>query len=157
MAMEMTDMKELILAGLRIMRGRIVALGDEGEIMVESDSEDLPLLCEFLRTSAGPLPELNPGDAVLYTLDEIATRGYVLGVIQKYRANEQEANGKTALLNPQQDFREIKFNAKEKIELRCGQSVLLMNKGGEIVVKGVRITSRASGPQKIKGATVQIN
>ncbi|MGH7496389.1 MAG: hypothetical protein ACREOO_28905 [bacterium] len=153
----MTDMKELTLAGLRIMRGRIIAIDDDGGIMVEGDSEALPLSCEFLRTSAGPLPGLNPGDAVLYALDEIATRGYVLGVIQKYRKNAQGANGSLALPDPQQDFREIKFNAKEKIELRCGQSVLLMNKDGKIVLKGTSITSRASGPQKIKGATVQIN
>jgi len=151
------ELTEMTLTGLQIRRGRIVALSNEGEIMVEGDSEGLPLPCEFLRTGAGALPELNPGDAVLYALDEIATRGYVLGVIQKYRENAQGTNGNLALPHPQQDFREIKFNAKEKIELRCGQSVLLLNKDGKIVVKGTSITSRASGPQKIKGATVQIN
>lgn len=151
------ELNERLLTSLQMKRGRIVAITDAGEIMVESDSEDLPLPCEFLRTSAGPLPELSPGDTVLYALDEIARRGYVLGVIRKYRASAPGENGKFAHLDTKEDFREIKFNATEKIELRCGQSSLLMNKDGKIVVKGSSITSRASGPQKIKGATVNIN
>lgn len=151
------EIAEMILTGLQIQRGRIVAFGDEGEIMVESDSEDLPLPCDFLQTNAGPLPELHHGDAVLYAMDESARRGYVLGVIQKYRASGQGANGKLSHSQTEQEIREIKFNAAEKIELRCGQSALLMNRDGKIVVKGTSITSRASGPQKIKGATVQIN
>ena len=151
------ELTEMILAGMQIRRGRIVALSNEGEIMVESGSEDLPLPCEFLRTSAGALPELHAGDKVLYAIDEIARRGYVLGVIQKYHASKQGANGKLSHSQTEQEIREIKFNATEKIELRCGRSVLLMNKDGKIVVKGSSITSRASGPQKIKGATVQIN
>lgn len=155
--METYALAETILSSLQIRRGRIVIINDDGEIMVECDTEELPLPCDFLQTSAGPLPELRPGDAVLYAMDEITLRGYVIGVIQKYRATEQGANGKVAHLNPGQDFREIKLNATEKIELRCGQSVLLMNKDGKIVVKGASITSRASGPQKIKGATVHIN
>ncbi len=155
--MEIDVMNEALLASLTIRRGRIVAVSADGEIQVESDAEDLPLCCEFLRTSAGPLPVLHSGDAVLYAADEIARRGYVLGVIQKYQVGGQAANGKLNHQNDEHEVRELKFNAAEKIEFRCGASTVTMNKNGKIVVRGRNITSRASEAQKIKGATVNIN
>lgn len=151
------EIAEMILTGLQIQRGRIVAISDDGEIMVESGSEDLPLPCEFLRTSAGPLPELRPGDAVLYAMDENARRGYVLGVIQKYHAGVQGTNGQLIHSQTEQAIREIKFNAAEKIELRCGKSSLSMDKDGKVVIKGSQLTSRASGLNRVKGAAVKIN
>lgn len=155
--MEVNPLSELVLTNLAIRHGRIAGISADGEIQVENDNDDLPVSCEFLRTSAGPLPELHPGDTVLYAMDELTMRGYVLGVIQKYHTNEQEFNGDFTHSETEQDIREIKFNATEKIELRCGESLLMMNQDGKIVVRGTSITTRASGPQKIKGATVQIN
>jgi hypothetical protein len=55
------------------------------------------------------------------------------------------------------DGRKIVFDAKEEIMLRCGRSSVILRKDGKIVVKGTQIVSRASGTQKIKGASVRIN
>jgi hypothetical protein len=147
----------LLSTSLKIGRGRIIALTAEGEIQVEYDSEGLPFSCEFLRTGANSPPDLNPGDVVLYAMDEMAMRGYVLGVIQKYLPQATEATDKLISANADQKVREIKINAEEKIELRCGNSALMMSKDGKIVIRGTNVTSRASATQKIKGATVQIN
>jgi Domain of unknown function (DUF6484) len=49
------------------------------------------------------------------------------------------------------------FDAEEEILLRCGKSSVSLRKDGKIVVKGTQIVSRASGTQKIKGASVKIN
>ncbi len=63
------------------------------------------------------------------------------------------AKPKDALL----DGRRIVLDANEEIELRCGRSSILLRKDGKIVVKGAEITSRASGTNKIRGASVKIN
>lgn len=154
---EIEAMSKALLAGMKIKRGRVVAICEDGVIQVESDAEGLPVSCEFLRTSSGLLPELHVGDAVLYVLEEAAMRGYVLGVIQKYGASAQTTNDKLRHSTNEQEVRELKFNAAEKIEFRCGESTLLMNKNGKIVMKGRNITSRAREAQKIKGATVNLN
>ena len=55
------------------------------------------------------------------------------------------------------DGKKIVFDAKEEIVLRCGKSSVTLKKDGKIVIKGTQITSRSSGTNKIKGASVSIN
>lgn len=155
--MEIDVVNELLVSNLKIRRSRVLRITPEGEIWVENYPEGLPIPCDFLKTSSSPPPHLNPEDLVLYAMDEIESRGYVLGVIKKYQANEDMANNQLTHPNIEQDLREIKFNAKERIELRCGKSSLTLNKDGKVVIKGVQVTSRAREVNKVKGAAVQIN
>jgi hypothetical protein len=55
------------------------------------------------------------------------------------------------------DGKKMVFDAKEEIVLRCGKSSVTLKKDGKIVVKGTRITNRASATNKIKGASVLVN
>lgn len=55
------------------------------------------------------------------------------------------------------DGKRLIFNAEMEIELRCGNSSLIMRKDGKVVIKGTQLTSRASRENKIKGAVVIIN
>jgi hypothetical protein len=55
------------------------------------------------------------------------------------------------------DGKKIVFDAKEEIVLRCGKSSVTLKKDGKIVILGAELVSRASGANKIKGATVKIN
>jgi hypothetical protein len=157
MFMKMVETKEMILAGMQIIRGRIITMTAEGEILVGNDLEGLSLSCDFLRTSDAPPPKLNPGDSVLYIVDEMRERGYVLGVIQKYLPEEEKSQNQLLSLDQMEPLRKIQFNAEEKIELRCGKSSLSMDREGKVIIKGDQLVSRASGVNKIKGAAVKIN
>ena len=55
------------------------------------------------------------------------------------------------------DGKRIYMEADEEIVLRCGKSSVVLRKSGEILIKGMKIVSRARGMHKVKGATVQIN
>ncbi len=55
------------------------------------------------------------------------------------------------------DGKTVVLDAKEEILLRCGGSSILLRKDGKIVLKGKEIVSRASGTNKIRGASVKIN
>lgn len=132
------------MAGMQIVRGRISAISPDGKIFVENEIDRSCLACDFLRTSAAPLPILTQGDLVLYIFDETLDRGYVLGLIQRYIPEEEVPH-------------HLKFYAKAKIELRCGKSSLTMDREGKVIIKGAQLVSRASGVNKIKGAAVKIN
>lgn len=63
------------------------------------------------------------------------------------RANEGfEVNGKR-----------LSFEGKEEVELRCGQASITLRADGQVIVMGTRLMSRATGSNKIRGATVLIN
>jgi hypothetical protein len=57
----------------------------------------------------------------------------------------------------QLDKRKLEFEASEEIRLTCGKSSLVLRRDGTVVVRGVKIVSRASESNKIRGATVSIN
>lgn len=55
------------------------------------------------------------------------------------------------------DGQTIRLEAKKEIALVCGKSSILLRRDGKIVVKGVEVVSRATGQNRIKGSSVQIN
>ena len=145
--------QELILAGLHLRRGRIEAFNEDGSIRVQDEAGGAAVSCDFLRTSAAPLPALHPGDPVLFVFEEERARGYVLGVVESYEPGREPTSSSLYT----DEVREVKINAEERIELRCGESSITMDKEGQVVVKGVKIVSRAKKANKIKGGTVLIN
>lgn len=149
--------EELVSLSMKIMRGHVVAITAKGEIIVEDDAEGIKLTCDFLRTSSAPPPRLNRNDAVVYVMDGNKMSGYIVGVIEKYQITQQETNGKFTIPDAKHEIRELKLNAEETIELRCGKSSITMNKEGKMIIKGTNLTSRASEVNKIKGGAVRIN
>ncbi len=55
------------------------------------------------------------------------------------------------------DGKQISFDAKEQIVLRCGKSSITLTKAGKILIRGAYLLSRSSGANRIKGGSVQIN
>jgi hypothetical protein len=55
------------------------------------------------------------------------------------------------------DAKTLSFEGREAIVLRCGQASITLRSDGQVIVKGTRLTSRASETNKVRGATVQIN
>jgi hypothetical protein len=139
--MDFDAVSGLVLGGLKVSRGRVTGISADGEIQVESAVDGSRLACDILKTSAGPSVELDAGDEVLYAVDEESGRGCVLGVIGRYEAVSER----------------LSLAAEEKIELRCGDSVLAMDRDGKVLIRGKKVTSHASETQRIKGGTVKIN
>ncbi|MEY4580511.1 MAG: hypothetical protein RL701_5214 [Pseudomonadota bacterium] len=55
------------------------------------------------------------------------------------------------------DGRQLVFSAQQQIVLRCGKSSVTLRRDGKVVVKGADLLSRSSGPNKIKGASIDLN
>jgi hypothetical protein len=60
-------------------------------------------------------------------------------------------------MSVQLDKRQIDLQASEEIRLTCGKSSLVMRRDGTVIVRGVRIVSRATESNKIRGGTVSVN
>jgi hypothetical protein len=55
------------------------------------------------------------------------------------------------------DAETIVLTSDKEIVLRCGDASITLRKDGRVVVRGAYVETRASGVNRIKGGTVQIN
>ena len=55
------------------------------------------------------------------------------------------------------DGKRLQFEASEEVVLKCGKGSITLHANGRVVIKGTELVSRASGANKIRGASVNIN
>ncbi len=55
------------------------------------------------------------------------------------------------------DGKRIVFDAEEEVVLRCGKASITLTKAGKVLIRGEYVLSRSSGPNKIKGGSIQLN
>ncbi len=55
------------------------------------------------------------------------------------------------------DGKRISLSAEEQIELRCGESSIVLTRAGKILIKGAYVLTRSTGVNRILGGSVQIN
>ena len=73
-------------------------------------------------------------------------------------ASEPSADGPSASpLSVRADGREVSIEAADRIELRCGEASLTLRRDGKVEIRGTHILSRSSGPNRVKGGSVDIN
>jgi hypothetical protein len=109
---------------------------------------------------------VTPGDVgrqVVLAFPGDPRRPVVLGVLQPNPVRAGEAP-QTAVAQPDSperqvrvDGRAVEIEAERELVLRCGKSSITLRAGGDIVVKGMKIVSRARTTNKIKGGNVLIN
>lgn len=51
----------------------------------------------------------------------------------------------------------VKITADERLELRCGKSVIIMEKDGHLTIRGTYLVSHASATNHIRGGSVNLN
>lgn len=132
----------------RAVLASVIELTEGADVGVVVPGEPpLRLRCDVLRTADAPTLTLSLGDRVLVLLpaDERG-RACVLGKVGVYE---------TPRPDPVPDA--LTIEAKDKVELRCGESALTMDAQGRVLLKGRDVVTRAKRSQKIRGGTVHIN
>jgi hypothetical protein len=51
----------------------------------------------------------------------------------------------------------VRIVGNERIELRCGKAVIIMEKDGRITIRGTYLTSHATAANRIRGGSVNLN
>jgi hypothetical protein len=55
------------------------------------------------------------------------------------------------------DGQHVRISADNRLELRCGKATILMEADGHITIRGGHITSHATGAQRIRGGSINLN
>lgn len=78
-----------------------------------------------------------------------ARRPVILGRLQR--------SGEPQALAVRADGDRLVLKADREIELRCGESSIVLTRAGKVLIKGNYVLSRSRGANRIKGAYVDIN
>jgi hypothetical protein len=150
------------VAGSAAVAGRIVGVDSSGRALVVVGSQfESPLIARSLiqldQAAVSDLSAL-PAVAVIFengdpSLPIIAGWLHERIVSSGSKAIPAQSIDETAVL----EAKRIVLRADVEFELLCGASSILLRRDGHVVIKGAQLVSRASGSNKIKGATVDIN
>lgn len=96
-----------------------------------------PLLDDLLCAPPGPTPSLPAGAPATGSAATTLSAGSPV---------EAKVDGKRVVLE-----------GKDEIVLKCGQASITLWRNGKVVIKGVQLEAQATGVNRIKGGSVQIN
>ena len=97
---------------------------------------------------------ITAGCTVLVAVDE---SGALPPIVLAPVADDAPSAAADDAMTVSRDKERLVLEADREIELRCGKSSITLTREGKVILKGVNIVSRASGTNKIKGASVNIN
>ena len=78
----------------------------------------------------------------------------VIGVVRERAEGPRDTAGHVEF---DVDGRRLIVSGKQQIVLRCGKASITLTREGKILMSGTHIVTRASGVNRIKGGSVQIN
>jgi hypothetical protein len=146
--------------------GRLAGTDATGRPLVRLDEHDpvaSPAL--VLSTAAAEILAAEPGAAVLAVIPggKNATP-VILGLVAGSPARAAAPVPAPASVRlgrgrreARLDGQQVVLEAEREIVLKCGRSSLTLRRDGEVVLRGVRVLSRAAQTNRIRGASVQIN
>ncbi len=146
-----------LMPSCHLVTGTIVSIESDGQILVDFPGNSYGLL------TARSTVKVGDGDVkknVVLAFENADQRlPIVIGLIQDAPiASRREIHlDKQAVDDIRVDGRNIVLDAAKRVEIRCGQSSLIMQSDGKIIIKGNYIISRARQVNKVKGAAVKIN
>lgn len=82
-------------------------------------------------------------------------RPIVMGVLRGQTAWPLSAQPATVQVDL--DGERMIVSAKEQLVLRCGKASITLTKAGKVLIDGTYVSSRASGVNRVKGGSVQLN
>jgi hypothetical protein len=151
----MDDGPELSLADnmpVGLVIGTLVGLGRDGQPLVRFATIGGDKVVLGRATAA--LDQSDIGAEVVLVLDQAdPCRPIVLGRLSRPAA-PTEASEELAVTV---DGDRLELSAEREIVLRCGRASITLTRTGKIVLRGTYVLSRSSGPNKIRGGSIQLN
>lgn len=121
-------------------RAEVVGIGPDGRAQVR-----IPALGEGLHwaLSLVPVPAAALGRVAAVTMMD--DQPLILGLVQP-ATPEVEADGERLVIE-----------AGREMVLRCGKASITMTADGRVTIRGTQVLSRSEGPNRVQGASVQLN
>lgn len=143
--------------------GRLVGCDASGEILVECDGRNnIPArVVSGVKRSELADPSNRGREVCLVFEQGDPARPIIVGVmedrLETMASMVLSSDGREQPKEMVIDGERLVLEGKEEIVLRCGSGSITLRKDGKIVIRGTHILSRSSGPNRIKGGSVQIN
>jgi hypothetical protein len=144
--------------------GQLAGETESGDILVQYAGAKAPMTARWVsRLSRDVLVEGIPSAVEVLLIFDGGDPGRpiitdFLAPLQVAPVRIVDAGGTTSTpYRAQVDGRRVTIEAQERIVLQCGKGSITLKRDGKIVLRGTQILSRASGANKIKGASVSIN
>lgn len=55
------------------------------------------------------------------------------------------------------DGQRVVIEAQDEVVIKCGRATITLRRNGKIIIKGDYVETRATGTNRIKGGSVQVN
>lgn len=134
--------------------GTYRGLNDQGDPVVEYARETRSHL-----VGARTVVRLSDDDVdrgvVLAFEDGDASRPIILGLVQPSASLSRAACESQPEVVV--DGARVTIAGQREVTLRCGQASITLTRAGKVVIRGTYVVSRSEGPNRIKGASVDIN
>lgn len=131
-----------------VFMGRIVGREIDGRYLVTYDGCPTSKLPARATTHVGP--EDIGREVTLAFIDGKPEKPVISGVFR----DDMKAPSQVAVsINGER----LALAAERELVLQCGKSTVLLREDGYLLLRGVYLVSRASGPNHIKGSSVEVN
>ncbi len=139
---------------------RVDGLGRPFVIVSESEPIAVAARCIAQIWNAGAQGLIVPSPVLLFLESGDPSLPVIVGFVQDrltFAPNKPQLKAEARTQETLLDGKRLQFEATEEVVLKCGRGSITLKANGSIVIKGTEVISRASGVNKIKGATVNIN
>lgn len=123
----------------------IVGFDDGGEPQVDVDGRPVTA-----RATVAVGREDVGREAMVTFLDGNPGRPVITGLFVEQKAPARRRRVKIKA-------EQLDLEAASQITLTCGKASITLHRDGKIVVRGVEVVSRASGVNRIRGGTIELN
>ncbi|WP_333817757.1 hypothetical protein [Tabrizicola sp.] len=122
-------------------RAEIIGIGPDGRALVRVPAVlgDTPAFAQSLV----PVTAASVGRVAAVTMMD--DQPLILGLIQP-PAPQVEVDGERLVIE-----------AGREMTLRCGKASITMTADGRVTIRGTQVLSRSDGPNRVQGASVQLN
>lgn len=135
--------------GSRVAMGWLASIEQDGTLHVRLKGGSQAACAA--RTTV-PLESSHIGREVTLLLEDGEAMPVITGLVLA-RSEQRTSGPRTVKL----DGERVVLTADREIVLRCGEASITLTQDGKIVVKGANLVQTATGLNRIKGASVQIN
>lgn len=142
-----------------VVSGHLTRLDDEGRIWFRPETTETEFPVSIgLEVSDGVLVRAvrNRRRALALRTADATPRWMLVGLVRE-RVSAKAREARKGALEVTIDGETLRFDAEDRIELRCGKSSLLLRADGRVELSGVYVVHKSRGPMKVKGATIALN
>jgi hypothetical protein len=143
--------------------GQLAGMDESGEIFVRIEGQGpfaAKLVAGLDREILGLL-EMQGREALIVFEQGDPRRPIIIAMMENRLESliDFEISGAERLIPEEAviDGKRVIIEAEQELVLKCGKGSIQIRKDGRIIIKGTELLSRASGAQRIRGASVNIN